>query len=153
MDTIVLVESTNEAATACKVSCSLGSVWIAEEGLASCGNLGANKKQAHMVLLVRAAVLLAFELVRAMPTHASQVVEAILDVQESMTCAFSSWLLGLLVRSEPTIANAAQPQLESMLEKFKTVCSTRWCFFIFSLFFLFLFSFSRFLCIFDYRAF
>ncbi len=121
VDSIVFLESANDTSTAYMVTCSFGSLWIADEGLTACDSFNDELKIDQVSELLRGVFVLVRQLVRVLPQVASQVVESILDVQDSMSCSLSSWMLGLLVRSDPILLQAILPRLSELFDAFKAV--------------------------------
>ena len=117
-----MVEAVNDSATAFRVSTIIGSIWIAEGGLTSSDTFNDGTKRAHTASMLRSVFLLVHQFAGCQPALNSALVDALLDIQTSMTCALSSYLLGLLVKAHASVLEAVRPRLDSMYNRFREVC-------------------------------
>ncbi len=131
-----MVEAVNDSATAFRVSTIIGSIWIAEGGLTSSDTFNDGTKRAHTASMLRSVFLLVHQFAGCQPTLVPALVDALLDIQTSLTCALSSYLLGLLVKAHASVLEAVRPRLDGMYNRFREV----------SMYFLGVFFFFLYLC-------
>jgi hypothetical protein len=125
IDTVARIDTVNDSATACRVVCAMGAVWIAAEGVTPSKNSNSDKQRESLSALIRAAFVAIYSLSKSTPDALPQVLDAILEVHESMSCALSSWLLGLLVKALPSAADAISSNLDRLVSKLVDVrCTT-----------------------------